>query len=233
VPLDLRFVLLRPRVSENLGAAARALKNFGFSDWGTLQSEVEDLSGAERLAVQAADVLAARMEWATLDEALADRVWIVGTSSRKVPGKRRLSPREVAEEALRRGPTALVFGDERSGLTNDELERCHALSALPTDAAQPSVNLAQALLLYAYEARNAALSEGPGLTGPRAAAATDRELRVLEAALGGMLQRGGFLKDDGRQALPTLLRTLVRTELSRAEASLWTAALKTVEKHLP
>lgn len=233
MPLDLRFVLLRPRVSENLGAAARALKNFGFSDWGTLQSEVENLAGAERLAVQAGDVLAARMEWATLDEALADRVWIVGTSSRKVPGKRRLSPREVAEEALRRGPTALVFGDERSGLTNDELERCHALSALPTDAAQPSVNLAQALLLYTYEARNAALSEGPGNMGPRAAAATDRELRVLEAALEGMLQRGGFLKDDGRQALPTLLRTLVRAQLSRAEASLWTAALKTVEKHLP
>jgi len=229
-----RFVLLRPRVPENLGSAARALKNFGWGDWGTVQSEVTDLAGAHRMAVQAEDTLAARQTWGSLDEALADRAWVVGTSSRKLPGKRRLTPRQLAEEALGRGPTALVFGDERSGLTNEELERCHALSALPTTAAQPSVNLAQALLVYAYDLRQAVLSQGPGTTGPRAVPATDAQLRVLREALVGTLQRGGFLKEnDGRPAPDQLVATLVRAGLSRAEAELWTAALKTVEKHLP
>jgi len=231
--MDVRFVLLRPRVSENLGAAARALKNFGWSDWGTVQGEVTDLTGALRMAVQAEDTLAARRTWGSLDEALADRAWVVGTSSRRLPGKRRLTPRQVAEEALQRGPVALVFGDERSGLTNEELERCHALSALPTTAAQPSVNLAQALLVYAYDLRQSALSKGPGTTGPRAMAATDGQLQVLRAALVGVLQKGGFLKDEGRPAPEQLLATLVRSGLTRAEAELWTAALKTVEKHLP
>ena len=233
MPIDVRFVLLRPRVPENLGAAARALKNFGWEDWGTVQCEVQDLTAARRMAVQAGATLEARKRWASLDEAIADRAWVVGTSSRKVPGKRRLTPRELAEEALRRGPTALIFGDERSGLTNEELERCHALSTLPTTAAQPSVNLAQALLVYAYDLRQLALSEGPGTTGPRPTPATDAQLQVLREALVGTLRRGGFLKDEGRPAPEQLLATLVRAGLSRAEAELWTAALKTVEKHLP
>lgn len=233
VPLDVRFVLLRPRVPENLGAAARALKNFGWEDWGTVHSEVSDPAAARRMAVQAEDTLEARKRWASLDEAVADRAWVVGTSSRKVPGRRRLTPRELAEEARRRGPTALVFGDERSGLTNEELERCHALSALPTTAAQPSVNLAQAVLLYAYELRELALSEGDGSTGPRPVPASDAQLQVLRGALVGTLRRGGFLKDAGRPAPELLLATLVRSGLSRAEVELWTAALKTVEKHLP
>jgi tRNA(Leu) C34 or U34 (ribose-2'-O)-methylase TrmL len=69
--------------------------------------------------------------------------------------------RAVGEELVARatqGPVAVVFGDERSGLTNAEVERCHDLSAVPTDTSQPSINLAQAVLLYAYEVRMASLA---------------------------------------------------------------------------
>src|SRR6185295_14481168 len=119
-----RFVLMRPRNGGNLGAAARALKNFGLSDWAWVApSPALDWSEARKRAVHAEDLLDAAVRRHSLADAVADCAWVVGTSSRAVPGRRRLSPRDAAEEALRRaasGTVAVVFGDERSGLTNAE-----------------------------------------------------------------------------------------------------------------
>lgn len=235
--LPVRFVLMRPRNAENLGAAARALKNCGLSDWVWVTPEVEDLGPARRLAVHAEDVLnAARLE-DTLEAAVADCVWVVGTSSRKVEGKRRLPPRAVGEELVARapqGPVAIVFGDERSGLTNAEVERCHDLSAVPTAPEQPSINLAQAVLLYAYEVRVATLEASAPPPGPLPAAATDAELAQVESALDTMLGAGGFLVDEqpGRTAVRDLFAPLRRSRLTRKEARLWLAALHTVRKKL-
>lgn len=230
--IRVRFVLLRPRFGENVGAAARALKNMGLSDWAIVDSQVRDLTAAERMAVQAEDVLAARREVATLDEAVSDRAWVVGTSSRKVKGKRRLSPREFAAEALTRGDVAIVFGDERSGMTNEEVDRCHDLSAIPTDDAQPSVNLAQSVLLYAWELRMASLAALERSPAPRAAAATDEQLSRLHEALKVLLANGGFLQDEGRPAVKQLMAPLIRSRLTKAEAQLWMAAVKSLTKGL-
>lgn len=235
--LPVRFVLMRPRNAENLGAAARALKNCGLSDWVWVTPEVEDLSPARRLAVHAEDVLDAARRADTLEAAVADCVWVVGTSSRKVEGKRRLAPRAVGEELVARapqGPVALVFGDERSGLTNAEVERCHDLSAVPTAPEQPSINLAQAVLLYAYEVRVATLEASAPPPGPLPAAATDAELAQVESALDTMLGAGGFLIDEqpGRTALRDLFAPLRRSRLTKKEARLWLAALHTVRKKL-
>src|SRR5262249_42779193 len=98
----------------------------------------------------------------SLDAAVADCVWVIGTTSRRVPGKRRINPRQAATQIVSRsvyGPVAIVFGDERNGMSNAELRRCNALSAPPTSPLQPSINLAQAVLLYAYEMRMASLSD--------------------------------------------------------------------------
>ncbi|HZI13207.1 MAG TPA: TrmH family RNA methyltransferase [Myxococcus sp.] len=235
--LPVRFVLMRPRNAENLGAAARALKNCGLSDWVWVTPEVEDLGPARRLAVHAEDVLDGARRAATLEEAVADCVWVVGTSSRKVEGKRRLPPRAVGEELVARatqGSVALVFGDERSGLTNAEVERCHDLSAVPTAPEQPSINLAQAVLLYAYEVRVAHLEASAPPAGPLPVAATDAELAQVEATLETLLAAGGFLVDEqpGRTALRDLFAPLRRSRLTRKEARLWLAALHTVRKRL-
>ncbi len=238
MPLPIRLVLLRPRNAENLGAAARAMKNCGLSEWTWIHPEAEDLTPARRLAVHAEDILEASGRADTLDEAVADCVWVVGTSSRKVEGKRRLSPRAVAEEMVQRaaqGPVALVFGDERSGLTNAEVERCHDLSAVPTAPEQPSINLAQALLLYAYEIRMATLAASPPPAAPLPIAATDTELAQVEAALEDALVTGGFLVDEqsrGRTGLRDLFAPLRRSRLTRKEARLWLAALHTLAKRL-
>lgn len=236
--LPVRFVLMRPRNAENLGAAARALKNCGLSDWVWVTPEVEDLGPARRLAVHAEDVLDGARRADTLEEAVADCVWVVGTSSRKVEGKRRLPPRAVGEELIARasqGTVAVVFGDERSGLTNAEVERCHDLSAVPTAPEQPSINLAQAVLLYAYEVRVALLEASAPPAGPLPVAATDAELAQVEATLDTLLSAGGFLVDEqpGRTALRDLFAPLRRSRLTRKEARLWLAALHTVRKRLP
>ncbi|NVJ05063.1 rRNA methyltransferase [Myxococcus sp. AM001] len=236
--LPVRFVLMRPRNAENLGAAARALKNCGLSDWVWVRPEVEDLEPARRLAVHAGDVLDAARRADTLEEAVADCVWVVGTSSRKVEGKRRLPPRAVGEELVARapqGPVALVFGDERSGLTNAEVERVHDLSAVPTAPEQPSINLAQAVLLYAYEVRVAMLEAAAAPPGPLPAAATDSELAQVESTLESVLTTGGFLVDaqPGRTAVRDLFAPLRRSRLTRKEARLWLAALHSLRKRQP
>lgn len=228
-----RLVLLRPHNAENLGAVARVMKNFGLDDWAVAAPGTHDLAAARRVAVHAEDVLDGRRVVATLDEAVGDCAWVVGTSSRLARGKRPLSPAEVAREALLRaadGRTALVFGGERSGLTKAELDRCHDLSAIPAAAAQPSLNLAQAVAVYAWELREAALSAGPPRAARRAGGATDEELSRIEDALRTALRRARFLAGPERHAVRDLHATLRRARLSEREARLWLAALSTLAR---
>ncbi len=224
-----RIVLLRPRNPENLGAVARAMKNFGLADWAVVELGTHDFASARRVAVHAEELLDRPRLVRTLDEAVADCAWVVGTSSRRVRGTRRLAPDEVAREAWERaasGPTAIVFGDERAGLTNEEVHRCHDLSVVPTDEAQPSLNLAQAVLVYAYElARARPAARGAGDVG---GGATDGELVALEDALREALRDAGFHAGPERHAVRDLVSALRRARLSTREARIWMAAIRTL-----
>ena len=225
---------MRPRSSENLGAAARALKNFGLTTWTWVEAWADADEDARKLAVHATDVLESATRAATLDEAVADCAWVVATSSRRIPGKRSLSPRAFASEAqerIDRGElVSLVFGDERSGLRNSEVERCHDLSSVPTAPEQPSINLAQSILLYAYELHLAALDAAPPSADALPRAATDSDLQTLRAATEAALQGRGFLPQDGRHALNDLLSPLTRSRLTQKEANLWRAAMHALRK---
>jgi tRNA/rRNA methyltransferase len=231
-PVPLRIVLVRPRNPENVGAVARAMRNFGLEDWSIVALGTHDFAAARRVAVHAEELLDRPRLTATLDEAVADCTWVVGTSARKVRGKRRLLPEEVAREAAARAPgrTAIVFGEERSGLTGEELDRCHDLSAIPVDAAQPSLNLAQAVLVYAYEARRAG---GEAPRGREGALATDGDLARLEESLRLLLRGGGFLAGPERHAVRDLADVLRRGRPSPREARLWETALRALAKRLP
>jgi tRNA/rRNA methyltransferase len=226
-----RFVLLRPRNPENLGAVARVMKNFGLEDWAIAAPGMHDLAAARRVAVHAEDVLERSRVVDTLDEAVADCAWVVGTSSRRVRGKHSLSPADVARGALERAPagrTALVFGDERGGLTNAEVERCHDLSSIPAADEQPSLNLAQAVAVYAWEVREALLARSAPSPRPPASGATGAELARLEEALRTALRDAGFLAGPERHAVRDLHATLRRARLSVREARLWMSALRTL-----
>jgi tRNA/rRNA methyltransferase len=228
-----RLVLVRPRNPENLGAVARAMANFELEDWAIVQLGTHDFATARRVAVHAEAMLDRPRLCQTLDEAVADCAWVVGTAGRTLRGRRPLAPEEVAREALARAPgtTAIVFGEERSGLTAGELARCHDLSAIPTGAAQPSLNLAQAVLLYAWEARRAAL--GPPAPRPEGPAASDGELAAVEGALRDLLRAGRFLAGPERHAVRDLAGVLRRGRPTPKEARLWVAALRAVGKRLP
>lgn len=231
----LRLVLMRPRNPENVGAIARAMKNFGVADWALVSPQFGNFKDAKKMAVHAEDLLERVRIVDCLDEAVRDCVWVLGTSSRRVRGKRRFSAREAAKEIVQRsahGPVALVFGDERSGLSNEEVDRCHDLSAVAADEAQPSLNLAQAAVLYCYEVHEALREASPPLAAPDAGLATDAELRGVQEALRRTLEAGGFLQADGARAVRELLTPLVRSKLRSKEARLWRAALEAVGKRL-
>jgi tRNA (cytidine32/uridine32-2'-O)-methyltransferase len=234
--IPIRLVLLRPRNADNLGAIARAMKNFGLSDWVVVSPNPELLEapGMHRLAVKSGELLETVRRVESLAEAVADCTWVVGTTMRHLDGRRRLFPEDVAKEGVERGEKfAIVFGDERSGLTNEDLAQCHALSVIPTADEQPSLNLSQAVVVYAQALFNAERARASsGKPPPSPALADDGMLRAVKAALGETLSASGFLRDDGRSALDELMATLLRAHPTRKEAALWLAALKSEAKAL-
>jgi TrmH family RNA methyltransferase len=221
-----RVVLVRCAEPMNLGAVARAMKGCELSDLVLVSPRTADLVTARRVAVHAEDLLDAPRVVDRFAEAVGDCALVVGTTSRSVPGEAPLSPREVAALCARTpGRAALVFGGETSGLSNDDLARCHAISRIPAGAAQPSFNLAQAVLIYAYEWRVAsALGSDAALDdAPRA---QEREIERLGASLRELLGAAGFADPDrSRHGVVDLMRPLRRAGLLAQEARLWQAAL--------
>jgi TrmH family RNA methyltransferase len=225
-------VLLRPRNADNLGAIARAMKNFGLTDWVAVAPNPQLFAdgAGERLAVQAGDLLASLRCVDSLAAAVGDCSWVVGTTMRRVAGQRRLTPRELTTTAQARDERvwALVFGDERVGMTNADLAQCHAVSFIPAPTEQPSLNLAQAVVIYGYEL---AMARRGDVAGTAPAWANDAQLRDLRSALEAGLTARGFLAGGAvRQASTDLMATLVRSRLTDAEAELWVAAWRTVAR---
>ncbi|WP_457630396.1 RNA methyltransferase [Oceanithermus sp.] len=151
-----RVVLVEPREPRNVGAAARAMKNFGLTELVLVNPERPIDESAYRLATRgAADVLERARVVDDLDEALADCVYVAATSARAREGYAGevYTPRQGAPLLLReaaRGPVAVLFGRENFGLSNAELDRAQAVWRIPTGG-YASLNLAQAVLLVAYE----------------------------------------------------------------------------------
>lgn len=229
-----RLVLLRPRNADNLGSIARVMKNFGLTDWVVVSPNPKllEVPGLHRLAVKSGDLLESVRRVDTFEEAIADCSWVVGTTMRLVEGKRRLTPKELATEAAQRNDErwALVFGDERNGLSHEDVSQCHGLSFIPSSDEQPSLNLAQAVGVYAYEVAMARRTAKPA---PAPALADDATFRTVKDSLEGALKAAGFLWHDDRHAVDDLLGTLQRARLTKKEAGLWIAALKVIAKRLP
>jgi TrmH family RNA methyltransferase len=205
---DVVIVLLRPRRAENVAAVCRAMKNMGLSALRLVGPPPELGSSEARGAAYGAwDVLDGAATPPDLVAAVSDATFVVGTSG-KADGPV-WSPRALAREAVARGGRlAVVFGPEASGLTNEELRLCHATLRIPSDPAQPSLNLAQAVLVVAYElflARPYAPS-GPPAASPVATAGE------LEAALGelqGALVPLGYLNPQNPEPILAELRALL------------------------
>jgi TrmH family RNA methyltransferase len=218
-------VLVRPARAANVAAACRALKNMGLRSLAIVEPPAGlDQPEARALAYGAWDVLDAAVHAANLREAVSGAVTVAGTSGRDHPHA--WTPRRLAREAGARagdGRLALVFGPEASGLTDEELAQCHVRVHIPTDPAHPSLNLAQAVLVVAYELRLAALEEeaaaGPGPADRERATAGEVE-SALDDLRGALLGIGYLSRDNPEKILAEWRALFARAGLSPREASL-------------
>ena len=217
-------VLSRPSHPGNIGAAARAMKTMGFADLALVAPRHFPDPDATAMAAGAADLLARARVYTALDAALEDRVLVVGFSAR---GRDLSHPpqslREAASEivaAASRGAVALVFGNETSGLSNEELSRCQRLVSVPANPEYSSLNLAAAVQVACYELATCA----GAFTAPAAKPgeiATRADVEGLFAQLEASALAAGFLDADkpGR-FMERMRRLFARAGLEREEVKL-------------
>jgi len=204
------FVLVRPKSAGNIGSAARAIKNMGFDDLRLVAPEASTKSNdAHAMAVHANDVLARAKIFPSLAEAVEDCNLTVGTTCRGGPYRETTRPlRETALELAETSTTnriALIFGTEDTGLTNRELKFCQKLITIPTSAEYASINLAQSVLLCAYELRMALTADAPRSSERQqlaSAAAVDAAMERLKESLLAI----GFLPEENPDHLMFTLR---------------------------
>lgn len=215
-------VLVRPSHPGNIGAAARAMKTMGLMDLLLVRPRHFPHAEADAMAAGAKDVLECARVHEDLASALADRELAIGFSARR----RDLShdPREwrdLAPEALAfPGRLALVFGNETSGLSNDELLRCQRFATIASNPAYGSLNLAAAVQVAAYEIALAARAFEPAVAGAREPA-TGADLEGLHAHLTAALVDCGFLDPAKPGRLDERMRRLAsRLGLEREEVDL-------------
>jgi len=152
---NIRIVLCRPIYGGNIGSVCRAMANMGLSDLAIAGAGHINWEDARKMACAAEAILANRKEMPTLGEAVADRTLVIGATARLgLYRQHALTPRESAPQILdaaRNGRVALIFGPEDNGLNNLELEACNRLIQIPSSEAYRSLNLAQAVMICAYE----------------------------------------------------------------------------------
>jgi tRNA (cytidine32/uridine32-2'-O)-methyltransferase len=160
---NLRFVLLGTTHSGNIGAAARAMKTMGVNDLALVNPEGFPSSEATSRASGADDLLFHADVCSNIDDAIAKSVLVIGTTARKrhltIPVIDAKTAAELLIKESRVNKVCLVFGKERYGMTNEEVERCHYLVRLPTVESFSSLNLASAVQVLAYECRMAQLKQ--------------------------------------------------------------------------
>jgi tRNA/rRNA methyltransferase len=241
-----RFVLVEPSHPGNVGAAARALKTMGFSRLIVVAPKIAFVTRepeAVAMASGADDVLASAQVVETLADALNGVHWSIALTARsREYGPPQMAPRAAAEKACEftgqgqggsPGAIALVFGNERVGLSNEDVERCSALAHIPANPAYSSLNLAQAVQVLAYELRLALLGRAdatPVTTAPASPpSASSDEIEGMYTHLEQALVALDFLDPANPKKLMSRLRRLFsRSGLEHEEVNI----LRGIAKHI-
>ena len=230
----LRVVLVAPRNPLNIGAAARAMSNFGVSEL-RLVNPYEVAFREARSAVKSEHVLRGAREYPTLAEAVADCALVVGTTSRgprtlEHPLRRLETGGKAIAKQLAKTPVALLFGSEKFGLSNEDLSHCHWLMRIPTRDEHGSMNLGQAVAVCLYEivrSPTAARAAEP----PADAKAPDAEsLERLTQRLEEVLALSGYVHGEGGGSTLLKIRRLVRRmKLEAHDAEVWLGMLRQIQ----
>ncbi|MFE8069615.1 tRNA (cytosine(32)/uridine(32)-2'-O)-methyltransferase TrmJ [Marinobacteraceae bacterium S3BR75-40.1] len=245
---NVRIVLVETSHPGNIGATARAMKNMGLRHLTLVSPREFPAEQAVYRASGATDVLEQARVVSSLDDAIEDCVLVIGASARMrsmpwpVLGARECAGRVL--EQVPAGPVALLFGRESSGLSNDELHRCHYHMHIPTNAEYSSLNLAMAVQLMSYELRMAWLDTDndstatdpmmrPGDAGWDEAPATVKELEGFLGHLEQTLVEIDFHDPQRPRQLMTRLRRLFqRTSLDRMEVNILRGILRNIQRRV-
>jgi tRNA/rRNA methyltransferase len=234
---NLRVVLVATRNPLNIGAAARAMSNFG-AERLRVVNPYEVAFREARSAVGAAKLLASAEEYGSLAEAVEDCRLVVGTTA---AGRREMQHelRRLEEgvrtirRQLKSGPVALLFGSEKTGLSNQDFSHCHWLMRIPTREQHRSMNLGQAVAVCLYEMVRESTS-GKSVRGKKNAHKQKEELPAgageaerLTQLLFEVLRTSGYVKDRAAHATEQKLRRMVRRmNLNSSDAELWLGMLR-------
>jgi len=228
-------VLVRARNPNNIGAVARAMHDFGFRHLRIVNDYAVPFATA-RSAVDASEVLAGAKEFDSVAEAVADCTLVVGTTA---VGERALlhplhalpeAAAEIGEDLARDGRVALLFGSEKTGLSNDELSHCHWLLTIPMqqheDVRHPSMNLGQAVAVCLYElVRQAGVHVATGVP----ATAEAGEVERLTALLTEVLEETGYTRRHPANCDEAQIRRLVlRMGVAASDTPVWMGILRQV-----
>ncbi len=229
---NIRIVLCETSHPGNIGAAARALKTMGLSQLVLVNPRRFPDPEAQWRASRATSVLDNARVCGSLDEALEGTTFSVACSARSreiaVPAVTVRNAAAQLVDIARTHPVALVFGNETSGLTTADVNKCRLISAIPANPEYSSLNVAAAVQVFTYELRMAALGdETPGSKPQVLASHEDVEgfFGHLESTLGG----SGFLDSDHpKKLMPRLRRLFSRTQLETDEVNILRGILKTL-----
>jgi len=229
--MSLRVVLVAPRNPLNIGAAARAISNFGLGEM-RLVNPYEVAFREARSAVKARHVLENAREYATVGEAVADCDLVVGTTSL---GPRALSHPlrrleyggKLIAKKLASASAALLFGSEKFGLSNEDMSHCHWLMRIPTREEHGSMNLGQAVAVCLYEIIRNPASARVKPEAKRAAQAVELE-RITEM-LENVLDQSGYVEQRTAGSTRMKIRRLVRRmQIDHHDAEVWLGMLRQI-----
>lgn len=223
---QVRIVLVRPLGPLNVGSVARAMKNMGLSQLVLVAPQCDRLGEqARQMALHAADILEAAREVATVAEALEGCQLAIATTARD----RKLSieleePRTALPSLLQQLPSALIFGPEDKGLSNDDLKYAQRFLRIPTSDAYPALNLAQAVAVCCYELFQYRAEEKQTAEESIAHSSSLAPLQVAEEFYGqleSVLLKIGYLYPHTAAARMAKFRLLFnRAQLSTAEVAM-------------
>ncbi|MEY3338108.1 MAG: hypothetical protein RL245_1100 [Pseudomonadota bacterium] len=222
---DIRVVLVETSHPGNIGAVARAMKNMGLEKLVLVRPKEFPHAEASARASGATDVLETARVFDRLEDGIADCGFIVATTARdRDQNIRVLDVRDGAERIVTeslRGPVALLFGNERTGLTNEELSLAHLLLRIPANPAYSSLNLAMAVQLVTYEIYRARGAKHVSAPGP-IPLATGEEMERLYAHFEEVLEQVGFRDrtTSGTRLMERIRRFINRAELDQNEANI-------------
>ncbi len=237
--MNIRIVLVGTTHPGNIGATARAMKNMGLSDLALVRPRYFPDEEATARASGAEDLLDGATVVETLAEAIADCVYVAGASARsRAINWPCLDARDAAarlnEESVN-GPVAAVFGPEKSGLSNADLDHCDTLLTIPTNPDFSSLNLAMAVQVLTYELRTVSTAQQPQYAAPEyqadAPLATSAELEHFYRHLEQVLTDIRFLDPDNpRHLMRRLRRLFIRARPDKNELNILRGVLTAIDR---